>query len=32
MLHSTLDHHGFAHVLIAVACQEGASCYVGDNR
>lgn len=29
-MHSTLDHHGFAHVLIAIARQQGVSRYVGD--
>jgi nucleoside-diphosphate-sugar epimerase len=28
--HSSLDHHGFAHILIAIARQSGVSGYVGD--
>jgi nucleoside-diphosphate-sugar epimerase len=28
--HSYLDHHGFAHVLIGIACQTGVSAYVED--
>jgi nucleoside-diphosphate-sugar epimerase len=28
--HSSLDHHGFAHVLIGIARQTGVSGYVGD--
>jgi nucleoside-diphosphate-sugar epimerase len=28
--HSTLDHHGFAHILIAIARQKGVSGYPGD--
>jgi nucleoside-diphosphate-sugar epimerase len=30
IVHSSLDHHGFAHILIGVARQTGASAYVGD--
>jgi len=30
IVHSTLDHHGFAHVLIAIARQKGVAAYVGD--
>jgi nucleoside-diphosphate-sugar epimerase len=30
IVHSTLDHHGFAHVLIATARAKGISGYVGD--
>jgi nucleoside-diphosphate-sugar epimerase len=30
IVHSSLDHHGFAHILIAVARQAGESAYVGD--
>jgi nucleoside-diphosphate-sugar epimerase len=28
--HSSLDHHGFAHVLIGIARQTGVSAYIGD--
>jgi nucleoside-diphosphate-sugar epimerase len=28
--HSTLDHHGFAHVLISIARETGVAGYVGD--
>jgi nucleoside-diphosphate-sugar epimerase len=30
IVHSSLDHHGFAHVLIDIARQAGVSAYVGD--
>jgi nucleoside-diphosphate-sugar epimerase len=30
IVHSSLDHHGFAHVLIGIARQTGVSGYVGD--
>jgi nucleoside-diphosphate-sugar epimerase len=30
IVHSSLDHHGFAHVLIGIARQKGVSGYVGD--
>jgi nucleoside-diphosphate-sugar epimerase len=30
IVHSSLDHHGFAHVLIGIARQAGMSAYVGD--
>ncbi|MGD0703039.1 MAG: SDR family oxidoreductase [Trebonia sp.] len=30
IVHSPLDHHGFAHILIAIARQAGESAYVGD--
>ena len=30
IVHSSLDHHGFAHILIGIARQAGASAYVGD--
>jgi nucleoside-diphosphate-sugar epimerase len=30
IVHSSLDHHGFAHVLIGIARQAGVSGYVGD--
>ena len=30
IVHSSLDHHGFAHVLIDIARQSGVSGYVGD--
>jgi nucleoside-diphosphate-sugar epimerase len=30
IVHSSLDHHGFAHVLIDIARQAGVSGYVGD--
>jgi nucleoside-diphosphate-sugar epimerase len=29
-VHSDLDHHGFAHILIGIARQAGVSAYVGD--
>jgi nucleoside-diphosphate-sugar epimerase len=29
-VHSSLDHHGFAHILIAIARQAGVSAYVDD--
>ena len=29
IVHSSLDHQGFAHILIAIARQSGASAYVG---
>jgi nucleoside-diphosphate-sugar epimerase len=30
IVHSSLDHHGFAHILIAIARQSGVSAYVAD--
>jgi nucleoside-diphosphate-sugar epimerase len=30
IVHSSLDHHGFTHILIGVARQAGVSGYVGD--
>ncbi|MGD0239909.1 MAG: SDR family oxidoreductase [Streptosporangiaceae bacterium] len=30
IVHSSLDHHGFAHILIGIARQSGVSGYVGD--
>jgi len=30
IVHSSLDHHGFAHILIGIARQAGESAYVGD--
>ena len=30
IVHSELDHHGFAHILIGIARQAGESAYVGD--
>lgn len=30
IVHSPLDHHGFAHILIGIARQSGVSAYVGD--
>ena len=30
IVHSSLDHHGFAHILIAIARQAGVSAYVED--
>jgi nucleoside-diphosphate-sugar epimerase len=30
LVHSTLDHHGFAHRLINIARQRGVSAYIGD--
>jgi nucleoside-diphosphate-sugar epimerase len=30
VVHSSLDHHGFAHTLIAIARAKGVSGYVGD--
>jgi len=30
IVHSTLDHHGFAHILIGIARQAGVSAYMGD--
>ncbi|MBS2962246.1 SDR family oxidoreductase [Actinocrinis puniceicyclus] len=30
IVHSSLDHHGFAHILIDIARRTGASAYVGD--
>ncbi len=30
IVHSHLDHHGFAHILIGIARQAGVSGYVGD--
>jgi nucleoside-diphosphate-sugar epimerase len=30
LVHSTLDHHGFAHRLIGIAREKGVSAFVGD--
>ena len=30
IVHSSLDHHGFAHILIGIARAKGVSAYVGD--
>src|SRR5215470_1600542 len=30
IVHSSLDHHGFAHILIGTARRAGVSAYVGD--
>jgi nucleoside-diphosphate-sugar epimerase len=30
LVHSTLDHHGFAHRLIDIAREKGFSAYIGD--
>jgi nucleoside-diphosphate-sugar epimerase len=30
IVHSSLDHHGFTHILIAIARQAGLSAYVAD--
>jgi nucleoside-diphosphate-sugar epimerase len=30
IVHSSLDHHGFAHILIGIARQSGVSAYVED--
>ncbi|MBV8181043.1 MAG: SDR family oxidoreductase [Mycobacterium sp.] len=30
LVHSTLDHHGFAHRLINIARERGVSAYIGD--
>jgi nucleoside-diphosphate-sugar epimerase len=30
IVHSSLDHHGFAHILIGIARRAGVSAYVGD--
>jgi nucleoside-diphosphate-sugar epimerase len=30
IVHSSLDHHGFTHILIGIARQAGVSGYVGD--
>ena len=30
LVHSSLDHHGFAHMLIGIARAKGVSAYVGD--
>jgi nucleoside-diphosphate-sugar epimerase len=30
IVHSDLDHHGFTHILIAIAREKGVSVYVGD--
>ena len=31
LVHSTLDHHGFAHRLIDIAREKGVAAYVGDD-
>jgi nucleoside-diphosphate-sugar epimerase len=30
LVHSSLDHHGFAHLLIGIARDKGVAAYVGD--
>jgi nucleoside-diphosphate-sugar epimerase len=30
IVHSSLDHHGFAHILVGIARRNGVSAYVGD--
>jgi nucleoside-diphosphate-sugar epimerase len=32
LVHSSLDHHGFAHLLIGIARAKGVSGYVGDGK
>jgi nucleoside-diphosphate-sugar epimerase len=32
IVHSSLDHHGFAHILIGIARDRGVSGYVGDGE
>ena len=32
LVHSSLDHHGFAHLLIGIARDKGVSGYVGDGK
>jgi nucleoside-diphosphate-sugar epimerase len=32
IVHSSLDHHGFAHILIGIARDKGVSGYVGDGE
>ena len=32
IVHSSLDHHGFAHILIGIARDKGMSGYVGDGE